>query len=64
MRDHDRLEDFLIPVAVTLLGVLRTTIQLVTHAPWDADATFGLVVLCLGLLALAGELRRSLRRSH
>jgi hypothetical protein len=55
------IENFLVPGLVTALGTLRVAIQLAQGGVWDAEATFGLLVLMVGLLGIVVELRR---RSH
>jgi len=57
-RELTPAENFLVPVLATALGALRVGIQLVVGGRWGAEATFGLLVLCVGLLGIVVERRR------
>jgi hypothetical protein len=63
-REFTVVENFLVPALATALGTLRVAIQLAMGGVWDAEATFGLLVLMVGLLGIAVEVRRHTLRSE
>jgi hypothetical protein len=61
-REFTVVENYLVPALATALGALRVGIQLAYGGVWDAEATFGLLVLMVGLLGIVVELRRARNR--